>query len=55
MYIFSRGLVGKSILLQEKEYYKSFLNSIHCGVSKTQQKWFYDENRDNIDDEIRRN
>ena len=26
----------------------------HCGVSKTQRKWFYDEKRDGLDDEIRR-
>ena len=27
----------------------------HCGEPKTQWKWFYDENRDGLDDEIRRN
>ena len=27
----------------------------HCVVSKSQQKWFYDEKRDGLDDEITRN
>ena len=33
------------------------LDSFHIyrGVSKTQRKWFYDENRDGLDDEIRGN
>ena len=27
----------------------------HCGVSRTQRKWFYVENRDGLADEIRIN
>ena len=31
------------------------LNWSHCGVSKTQRQWFYDENRDDLDDKTKRN
>ena len=35
--------------------FKTAPSTPHCGVSKTQRKWFYDKKRDGLDDEIRRN